>query len=93
MPLVQNIPINITPENVWAISDSVERDYKDDLADAMEDSDTESFVDDNQDKHEDQDEENNLLDSPNFNQPHAIVHESTSAVDTNVKNKCPSKEN
>ena len=41
MPLPQNISINITPENVWAILDSVASDYEDDLADVMEDSGTE----------------------------------------------------
>ena len=84
---------NVTPENVWAISDSVESDYKNDLADVMEDSDTEFVVEDNQEKHEDQDEEDNSLDSHNYNQHHAIVHESTYAVDTNVRNKCTFKEN
>ena len=33
MPLPQNIPINITPENVWAALDAVESDFEDDLAD------------------------------------------------------------
>ena len=28
----------------------------------------------------------------NYDQPHAIVHESNSADNTNVQNKCPSKE-
>ena len=59
----------------------------------MEDSDTEFVVEDNQEKHEDQDEEDNSLDSHNYNQHHAIVHESTYAVDTNVRNKCTFKEN
>ena len=31
------------------------------------------------------------MDSPNYNQPHAIVHESNSADNINVQNKCPSK--
>ena len=92
MPLAQNIPINVTLENVWVVSDSVESDYKNDLADVIEDSDTEFVAEDNQDKHENQDKEDNSLDSHN-NQHHAIVHESTSAVDTNVQNKCTSEEN
>ena len=31
------------------------------------------------------------MDSPNYNQHHAIVHESNSADNINVQNKCPSK--
>ena len=73
MPLPQNIPINITPENVWAILDSVESDYEDDLADVMEDSGTEFVVENNEEKYEDQDEEDNSLDSLNYNELHAIV--------------------
>ena len=73
MPLPQNIPINITPENVWAILDSVESDYEDDLADVMEDSGTEFVVENNEEKYEDQDEEGNSLDSLNYNELHAIV--------------------
>ena len=99
MPLLQNIPINITLENVRAILDSVESDQEDDLADVMEDSDTDFIVEGNQDKHEDQDEEDNSLDNynligkvPTYNQPDAIANESTSAEDTNVQNKCPSDE-
>lgn len=57
----------------------------------MEDSDTE-FVKNIDKKHEDQDEEDNSLDSPNYNQPHAVVHESNFADDTNIQNKCPSEE-
>ena len=98
MPLLQNIPINITLENVRAILDSVESDQEDDLADVMEDSDTDFIVEGNQDKHEDQDEEDNSLDNYNligkvttYNQPDAIANESTSAEDTNVQNKCPSE--
>ena len=76
----------------WVVLDSVESDYKNDLADVIEDSDTEFVAEDNQDKHENQDKEDNSLDSHN-NQHHAIVHESTSAVDTNIQNKCTSEEN
>ena len=59
----------------------------------MEDSDTEFVVEDNQDKHEDQAKEDNALDLPSYNQPHAMVDECmVDADDTNVLNKCPSKE-
>ena len=58
----------------------------------MEDLDTEFVVEGNEDKHEYQDGEDNSLDSPNYNQLHAIVHKSNSADDTNVQNKCPSEE-
>ena len=47
MPLAQNIPINVTLENVWVISHSVESDYKNDLADVIEDSDTEFVAEEN----------------------------------------------
>ena len=50
--LAQNIQKNVTTEDIWTILDSVESDYKNDLADLM-------------DKHEDQDEEDNSLDSSN----------------------------
>ena len=33
MLLPQNIPNNITPENVWAVLDPVESDFEDVLAD------------------------------------------------------------
>ena len=72
--------------------DSVESDYKDDLADAVEDLDTEFVVEGNENKHGYQDKEDDSLDSPNYNQPHAIVHESNSADVTKVQNKCSSKE-
>ena len=58
----------------------------------MEDLDTEFVANDNEDKHQDQDEENKLSDSPNYNQPHAIEHESNSTEDTNVQKKCSSEE-
>ena len=48
MPLPQNVPINITPENVWVVLDTVQSDFEDDLADVMEDSDTEFVVEDKQ---------------------------------------------
>ena len=58
MPLPQNIPINITPENVWAVLEVVESDFEDDLADVMEDSDTEFVVEDGQnDDNKDEDQE------------------------------------
>ena len=60
MPLPQHIPINITPENVWAVLDAVESDYEDDLADVMEGSDTEFVVEDEEkeDYQDEGDEEN-----------------------------------
>ena len=58
----------------------------------MEDSDTDFVVEYNEFKHEDQDEEDNSLDSRSYNQPLSIVHESNSADNTNVQNKCPSEE-
>ena len=42
------IYLYITPENVWIILDSFERDYEEDLADAMEESVTEFVVKDNE---------------------------------------------
>ena len=44
MPLPKNIPINIKPENVWAVLDTAEIDFEYDLTDVMEDSDTEFVV-------------------------------------------------
>ena len=38
MPLPQNIAINITPENVWAVLYAVESNFEDGLVDVMEDS-------------------------------------------------------
>ena len=58
----------------------------------MKDSDTEFVVEDNENKHEDQSEDENLMDSPNYNQPLTIGHESDSADNIDVQNKCPSKE-
>ena len=58
----------------------------------MKGSDIEFIVEDNANKHEDQSEDDNLMDSPNYNQPHTIVHESDSPDNTNVQNKCSSKE-
>ena len=43
MPLPQNLPINMTPENVWAVLDAVQSDFEDDLADVMEDSDIQNL--------------------------------------------------
>ena len=76
MPLPQNISINITPENVWAVLYAVESDFEDDLADVMEDSDTEFVVEDEQkddDKDEDQEADTSISDT---NQSlHTIVHD------------------
>ena len=41
--VLQNIPMSITPENVWVILDSVESDHEDDLTDVMKDSNIESL--------------------------------------------------
>ena len=76
------------PKNAWVILDSGDSDCKDNLADVMEDLGTEFVVKENEDKHEKQDKEDNSLDSPNYNQPHAIVQKSNSAGDTDVQNKC-----
>ena len=57
MPLPQNIPINITPENVWAVLDAVESDFEDDLADVMENSYTEFVVEDEQKDDDDKDKD------------------------------------
>ena len=57
MPLPQKIPVDITPQNVWAILDSVDSDFEDELADVMEDSDTEFVVEDN----ETEDEQNFVM--------------------------------
>ena len=89
-PLPQNMPISITSENVQAILDSVESDHGNYLNDAMEDSYTEFVVEDNEDKHKDQDKEDNLLDTPYYNQPRAIVF--NSADGTNIQSNCPYKE-
>ena len=84
MPLPQKIPVDITPQNVWAILDSVDSDFEDELADVMEDSDTEFVVEDN----ETEDEQNFVMErnSENSNltneKPHAIVHDSKSSKET-----------
>ena len=84
MPLPQNIPINITPENVWAVLDAVESDFEDDLADVMEDSDTEFVVED-EEKDEDQERDTEAAISSNTNQtPHAIVHDLTEGAGDDV---------
>ena len=79
MPLPQNIPITITPENVWAVLDSVESDFEDELADVMEDSDTEFVIEDEEiDDNPDKENEKNtdISNSPDTNETlHAIVHE------------------
>ena len=56
MPFLQNIPINITPESVCAVLDSVESDFENNLADGMDDSDGKLVVEDGQ-KENDQDED------------------------------------
>ena len=88
MPLPQNIPINITPEDIWAVLDVVESDFEDDLADVMEDSDAEFVVEDEQkgdDKDEDQEADTSISDT---NQSlHAIVHDSDKDNDTDVQDE------
>ena len=88
MPLLQNIPINIAPENVWAVSDAVETDFKDDLPDVMEDSDTEFVVEDEQkddDKDEDQEADTSISDT---NQTLcAILNDSAKDDDTDVQDE------
>ena len=88
MPLPQNIPINITPEDIWAVLDVVESDFEDDLADVMEDSDAEFVVEDEQkgdDKDEDQEADTSISDT---NQSlHAIVHDSAKDNDTDVQDE------
>ena len=88
MPLQQNIPIAITPENVWAVLNAVESDFEDDLADVMEDSDTEFVVEDEQkddDKDEDQEADTSISDT---NQSlHAIIHDLAKGNDTDVQDE------
>ena len=83
MLLPQNIPINITPQNVWAGLDTVESDFEDDLEDAMEDLDTELVVEGEQ-KDDDKDENQEIdTSTSDTNQSlHAIVHDS--ANDNNI---------
>ena len=88
MQLPQNEPINITPENVWAVLETVESDFEDDLADVMEDSDKESVVEDklkDDDKDEDQEADTSISDT---NQSlHAIVHDWAKDNDTDVQDE------
>ena len=86
MPLPQTIPIDITPDNVWAILDAVESDFEDDLADVMEDSDTEFVIEDEQeDNYRDLDVISTSLET---NQAlHAIVHNPIQVDDTDVQHK------
>ena len=61
MPFSQNIPINITPESVWAVLDAAESDFDDNLANVMDDSGRKFVVEDEQkdnDKDEDQEGHN-----------------------------------
>ena len=88
MPLPQHIPINITPENVWAVLDAVESDYEDDLADVMEGSDTEFVVEDEEkeDYQDEGDEENADNSIPETNQTlHTIVHDMNTTDDEEDK--------
>ena len=85
-PVPQNIPINITTENVWTILHSVESDYEKELVDVMEDSNTEFIVEDKENEGE------QFLYSTNT-QPHVIIHDKTESVkDVDNRNECPSEE-
>ena len=86
MPLPQNVPVNITPENVWTALGAVESDFEDDLADVMEDSDTEFVVEDEQkddDKDEDQEVDTSISDI--HQSLHVTVHDSAKDNDTDVQ--------
>ena len=86
MSLPQNIRINITPENVWAVLDALKSDFKDDLADVMENSGTELVVDNelkDDDKDEDQEVDTSILDT---NQTlFAIVYNLTKDDNTGIQ--------
>ena len=88
MPLPQNIPTNITPENVWAVLDALESDFEVHLADVMEDSDTEIVVEDEQkddDKNEDQETDTSISDT---NQTlHAIAHDLAKSVASDLQDE------
>ena len=87
MPLPQYIPINITLENVWAVLDAMESDFKDDLADLMDESDTEFVVEDEQkDNNTDEDQETDTSISDTNESLHAIVHDTAKDNDTEVQN-------
>ena len=85
MLLPQNIPINITPENVWAVLDAVKTDFKDHLAEVMQDSKTDLMVENEQkedDKDEDQEADTFISDT---NQClHVAVHDNN---DTDVQDE------
>ena len=88
MPLPQNIAINITPENVWAVLDTVESYFKDDLAHVIENSDTKFVVEDEQkDDYKDKDQGADTSISDTNQTLHAIVHDSIKDVDTDVQNE------
>ena len=88
MPLPQNMPINITRENVWAVLDAVESDFEDDLADVMEHSGTEFVVEDEQkDDGKDKDQEADTSISHTNQSPYAIVHDSAKDNDTDVQDE------
>ena len=88
MPLPQNIPINITPENVWAALDAVESDFEDDLADVLEDSDTKFVVEEEQkDDDKDEDQETDTPISDTNQSLHAIVHDSAKDNNTDIQDE------
>ena len=93
MLLPGNIPVNITPENVWTVLDTVESDFGDDfadvMADVMDDSDTEFGVEDEQkDNDKDEYQEADTSTISNRNQSlHTIVSDSGKDNDTDVQDK------
>ena len=89
MLLPENIPVNITPENVWAVLDTVESDFGDDFADVMDDSGTEFGVEDEQkdnDKDEYQEADTSTISDRNQSL-HTIVSDSGKDNDTDVQDK------
>ena len=93
MLLPGNIPVNITPENVWTVLDTVESDFGDDfadvMADVMDDSDTEFGVEDEQkdnDKDEYQEADTSTISDRNQSL-HTIVSDSGKDNDTDVQDK------
>ena len=93
MLLPGNTPVNITPENVWTVLDTVESDFGDDfadvMADVMDDSDTEFGVEDEQkdnDKDEYQEADTSTISDRNQSL-HTIVSDSGKDNDTDVQDK------
>ena len=88
MLLPQNIPINITPENIWAVLDTVERDFEDGLVDIIKDTDIEFVVEDelkDDDKYKDQEAYTSISGTNQI--LHAIVDDSAQDGNTDVQDK------